>query len=141
MIRKLMTKTMMVTVLGALALAPAAFATAGADSNGYVAVAAALTCSSATCVDGDHATAGEEVTLMGMVSNLTQRTRTGTVTVTLTAPSGNIVRSRTFDVTLGAGKSAARSETVIVQSTYPTGDYTLTVSVAGVSASGVITVY
>jgi hypothetical protein len=140
MTRKLNLKKLAAAAVGAfvLALTPAAFATTGSDSNGVFAVSSTLTC--ASCEGDSAAVAGDDVILVGTVSNLTNRYRKTAVSATLYGPAGGVIRSASRIVTLAPHEDAARSDAITVPERARAGTYTLVITADGVSAKSTIEV-
>jgi len=126
-------KRVLAAGLGALALAvaPAALANTATNDEGTLSATASLVCSSDPC------TVGSVVTASGSVSNLSRSVQKTTLTVTLAGPN-DFGYSASSPIVLGPGRTASRSASVLVTSDYPAGEYTLTVTIDGASASSTI---
>ena len=141
-------KGFLVVALGALAFAamPALASTGEASGNGF-ATSVSLTCVLGTCgsstdpitgVTTEYATVGDTVASTATFTNTTGHPAKGTIVVTIASPAG-ILAAYSQTVNVAPGKTWSRSVDYVVQATDPTGVYTATTSIAGISASASIT--
>jgi hypothetical protein len=144
MFRSVKLNTLVATGLGvvALAIAPAALADVTSSTDGNIAVTTSLACTSATCIDSEHATAGDVVTAAGSVTNMTPfRLKTlVNVTLSLVDSTNTTVYSVTKHLNLASGQMYADSASFVVQSGTPAGVYTLLITANGVSSAATITI-
>jgi uncharacterized protein YfaS (alpha-2-macroglobulin family) len=77
--------------------------------------------------DPDRATVGDTVTVVTSVTNNTARSRTVTVILTLTTPSGETY-SESRRVTLASHETITDSFSYVVDPSYPTGLYRLRIA-------------
>jgi hypothetical protein len=100
---------------------PAALATCGTGHQN-----AALTVMS--CLTPDTVTNGQVITAMGSVKNNTKVTQKVMVKATLHLPDGKVHGSKTYTITLGAGKTSSMTEHIKVEPAFPRGTYHLVIS-------------